>query len=577
MKRTCIAYCILGILLAAPHAWRLLQLGNNYTPFLLEASAATTTSIDETYAYMPQVNRVAHNQPITDSYTLENRQLPSPFLSEWLPAAVLGNIAKLSGSPLALVFVKIFGPVFLIFLLSKIFQQAEFSPALSFISALATVFVPKLFALLPYPSLFSYLSNVELEFQRLFHPMLSWIVIALSIIFLQKALRATWSPFIIFISGIFLGLLFYTYIFAWTWVWYAVGILMLGTIVRRDYKDLRRLIIPIVVGMSIGIPYFQNAARFSAINVSQDFITKSTFPIRQTHFLLIIRYAVLVIFLIATDRKWITYSRRRILLALLLSGMFLPDMSQFILGYNLEADHWIERFLYPLSTSLFILGCGSWLALRSKRCSKLFLGCAALLVSIRLGLVLRFELPRQVLGFQLGGERKTLFEWMNKNIPRDSVVGGLSFVEQTYIAAYTPFYPYLPRGDRTLTTTDETLSRYIFISSQFRVSADYLDRTLSIPPEQVPILDNIPAMDQRAVYPLFDVRFLYDREANYVQRLALREKAKQMLADHPQQIGRLDYLLVGPTERFFAGAGYTTCCQLLYGNDKYELYKYNEF
>ena len=124
-----------------------------------------------------------------------------------------------------------------------------------------------------------------------------------------------------------------------------------------------------------------------------------------------------------------------------------------------------------------------------------------------------------------------------------------------------------------MASTEEVFLRYIFISNLLDVSSTYFDRVLSTPPEGIPLLSGVPEIDQNAFSPLFGIRYLYDREVQYVEHLALRERAKIMITDKLQPIGRLDYILVGPTERAFSNKNFNDCCQLIYENNKYKLYK----
>ncbi|KKS42487.1 MAG: hypothetical protein UV05_C0042G0007 [candidate division CPR1 bacterium GW2011_GWA2_42_17] len=103
---------VLFSLLAIPHLRRWKELGRNYTTLLLDGQGTTQTSFEETYAYASLANRFKFSQPINDVGTFEYRNSASPLISELMPAAIVGTIAKFVDVPAAVILVKIiFTPV----------------------------------------------------------------------------------------------------------------------------------------------------------------------------------------------------------------------------------------------------------------------------------------------------------------------------------------------------------------------------------------------------------------------------------------------------------------------------------
>ena len=574
MRVTIVVFVCL-MLLSAVHVYRFVKLGSNYTTLIISTETGSNTGLEETYAYAPFVNRIKFGQPTNDPYLWEYRSQKSPFISELLPAVVLGWIAKATGVPFSLAVVKIFGPIFLLFLLRQIGILGGINRLVSITAAAAAVFTPMLFSLVPYPAALNYITGAtELEFQRLFHPLLPMIMVSLYIVCAHKALIRKYRWSMILFAGVLLGALFYTYFFAWTLVWVGMGIITIANLNKSQRHNLRRLMGIMFIGLIIGIPYFINAWQFSNSITGQDFLEKSLLPIKEIHAWKMIRYLLLLILVVMIDRDWIKQLTKKLLVALMLSAIILPDLSQILFKVNLESDHWIVRFLYPLSTFVAVLSIGPWLNRRFPAVAAVSMWVLIAIAGIRLTAVFSHQIKQPVDLFQLGSERQQLFAFMKQNLKPGSIIGSLSFTEEVYLAAYTSFYPFIPRWERTIALKAEPMNRLIFLAQQLAVAESYFDDVMPVPLTPINYQD-LPRFDQKALAVVFGIEYLFDRPPYYRHQDLLRQVKDKFRQSIPQP-GKLDYVLISPTDRQFVNWEPKDNCQPLFNNSTYQLYRFND-
>lgn len=539
--------------------------GNCHDLFL---DGETDQSImEEVYAYAPLANRIRNGQSINDPYIYDYRNYSSPFISELFPAMVLGVTAKLFTLPLAFIIVKFLFPTFLIIVWTKIGIEIGFTRLNSFLAACVFVFLPKLFPLFPYHDLISYLTIPFFETERVFHPLFSGLFTSLFIYSLIKLLRHANTTQMV-ITGGFLGILFYTYLFAWTWIFTGLVILAAYLLLTRQQNLFKRLLVVIIIGLTIGIPYFINAINFSQSDLTSNFWEKSVYSVGW-YFPQIFRYLVLAggifIFNCCKQKK----NGLNVFVILIFAGIVLPDLSQVILGINLEADHWLIRFVYPLSSFIFV---GFLLQqLRRRRIFKFLVMIVSISIVVKVGAIFNLNWSHPV-GSNSNLTRSNLYVWMTKNIPENSVIGTLSLREEMYLAVNTPYYPYVPYSFRTLSPIDESLDRYLYLINLFQVRDEFLDNILRLPTSPLPY-PGLPNEDQRIYTYIFGLTFSRD-QFPYPIHQQLVQNIKNRRREAIDQKGKLDYLLVTPTDRFYSEFDLANKCDPVFDSQVYQLYPF---
>jgi hypothetical protein len=179
----------------------------SYTPFTTDTRVSAQTH-DESHLYLPTIQKFAEQKKITfetDIYELRNEKNSYPLLH----TLVLGEISRLLKSvDLTWILFHALCPALiwlcLFFVAFHVTKNSTQAASIAWICALFS-FGPRNSLLLGMDSLVQ-----PLELTRLSQPGFSFLVLAISLILLEKALRAPKISWIV-IAGIFCGLNFYSY------------------------------------------------------------------------------------------------------------------------------------------------------------------------------------------------------------------------------------------------------------------------------------------------------------------------------------------------------------------------------
>lgn len=552
------------ISLSLAHVFRYLRLKQQYTPLIINGPSATQTSWEETYTYATEANRIKNNQPINDPYIYEYRNNPSPLLSELAPSLILGSLAKALSTPVAFVIAKIILLPLTVIIWYLIARQLGYSKLSSAAAALTSVVLQKFFVYLPYISKLNlYLQNGYLEGLRIYFPLVSSFLTALAILFITKAVESQKRLYSV-VSGLILGSLFYTYFFAWTLLWVTLSIFFLS------FK--KRLLI-FAVGLFAAIPYFFNLYSFYQNPAYNDFALRTiSFPITDWNVGIIFRFLGFLLLLTLFGSNWLKNYDKKFLVALYLVAAFIPLASKIILNSDNQTDHWYERFLYPLSTFLLVLFVADLKSLNIKIKNVIFL-TLIFLSFLKLDISIYRELQKPIAGFTLGEPRLDLYNWMENNLQKDSTVASLSFTEQVYLTAYTPFYAYLPQAYKTIAPKREIIDRYVNAAQIFGVDESFIKQSFIMPDEQHQNPNSVVANDGNAYMMLIGIAYHFDPYPYPAHKQTQDEVISKLKLDVPQQ-GKIDYLLFGPLEKENSINLESKKCQLLFNNGVYKLYNY---
>jgi len=565
----------LAVILTLPHIFRYLALGSKYTTLIINGPSATQTSWEETYTYATEANRIKNNQPINDPYIFEYRNKPSPLISELVPSLLLGISAKVLSIPLVFILIKIILIPAVVLIWYLIAREIGYSKIISVASALMGMILQKAFAYLPYANqLYSYQFNNYLEIQRTYFPLISSFLISISILLVIKLLKFEYGPFKKILVGVIFGSLFYTYFFAWTVFWVSLVMLFVTLVFKKQYKILRRLIIPIVTATVIAAPYFLNLLAFSSNSAKQDFILRTiAFPISDWNLPVILRFLILIALLFISSRSWLKVPGKLFLIVFLTSALLLSPLSKLILGADYQSDHWYERFLYPVSTFLFTVLVFDVLS-KFKPKANSFIALILILICLsKVVLVTVSEIGKAKADFRIGSEREDLYRWLLPNIPKDSVVATLSFTESVYLTAYTPYYSYLPQAYKTIAPKQEILDRYVNLTRLFGVSSNFITQSFIMPNEPYQNPNSIVANDGNAYMMLTGILGHFDAFP-YPFHKEIQSQILTKLSQVVPWQGRADYVLFGPLEQENAKNTKLKSCRLLYNNGVYRLFDF---
>src|SRR3989344_2579009 len=543
-------------MLSFPHLYRFLQLGKNYTILFFDNPVATQTNWEETYTYATEANRIKNNQPINDTYIYEYRNEPSPLISELVPSVLLGVPAKVLSIPLVFILAKIFVLPLTIFIWYLIARQIGYSKKASLCAALTSFILQKLFVYIPY------------------FPLISSVITSIIILFILNLLNNNKMKYVLF-AGILLGLLFFTYFFAWSLIWLSLILFLISLKISSWQIHVKKLLAVLAIGLLIGLPYFINTFYFYQNPAHGDFLVRTiSFPITNWNIPIIFRFLALSLIMIAFQKQWFKDPSRRLLLTVYLTAALFPMASMMIFQADNQTDHWYERFLYPLSTFLLVLFISDALGQFNLKIKKIVLLGLILAAVLKVLVVTVKEVQKPIAGFTIGKERTDLYSWMLKTLPKDSVVGSLSFTEEVYLTAYTPFYAYIPQAYKTIAPSNEILKRYANLAQIFNVNEEFIGQVFIMPDEKHKNPQSLVAADGGSFMVLTGTTYIFEKPP-YAGHREVLDKVLSSIDNKTRQQGKLDYLLFGPLERENTDNFSQNKCKSLYSNGVYQLYDFN--
>ena len=442
------------------------KLGSDYNPLVI--SQKSPIARDEAFAYAPFVNYILRgNLFIRDAYVVEYANYPTPYLGETAPSLVFASLAKLSGSVENAFIIGdfIFPPMIflLLYILAGLFIKHKlFALTTAFLTVIARDFI----AVIPYPhETFQYLTFAEgqnylLYFSRSFQPQITFIFFVTAILLLIKLLKNPPNKLVILALGLVFGLLFYTYVFYWTYFLLAFSFVFLYFLIRKNFVEVKSLVAVGFLAFLIGSIYLYNTWQFSQLPIADDFIRKTSLHNLSLP-LTLLRYLT-VAFLFAAIAKLRSHESR-VLFFVLLAGISIAPFSRFIIGQDLETFHYLRRALMPLATvALFVT---IYYLIRSRKTLILLSSLVIFFVFLFLGLRTQVIATEKILSAHpKNRSQEAVFYWLKENTPEDSVVGSLDTTFNSLVPVYTKNYVYFPPTDRTIAPTVEGVERYAILS-----------------------------------------------------------------------------------------------------------------
>ena len=552
---------IVSLIYGLPNIILKFQLKENYNP--LTISATSHVSRDETYAYAPLVKHILEgNFIIKDVYVEEYKDYPTPFVGETVPSLIFAFLSIITGS-IENAFIAgdfIFPPIIflLMYLLVRIFLKNNlYATSVAFLATIARDFI----AVIPYPyATYQYITVVEnqnhfLHFSRAFHPQLTFILFLAAFLSFLKLLNNPSRKVFLAMSGIFFGILFYSYIFYWTYFLFFLIILFLVYAFRKERDILKALAISGVIGLLIASIYLYNIWQFRQLSLYSDFLTKSSLPHLPLP-LTLIRYLLIALFFII-----VTKSRKRpvtTLFIFLLSGVLIAPVSRFILGQDLETFHYLRRALMPLATIAFFI---SIYRLIPNKKVMILLSIVAIAIALQIGFRTQVVFLEKIKNAHTRNQdQEAVFDWLNKNTNKNDVIASLDTTFNYLIPVNTHNKVYFPPADRTIMPTDEGVERYATLANILGIDTLWQKKNL----------DRI--LSYLFIFQTYDQHNKLD--LNSTRKTFAESKIDTAAGQNPEtliQRYRLDYVVVTPQELDLIHP--TIFFRLLYVVNGYQIYK----
>ena len=555
--------------------------GGYYSPLVLNEQAPSFTT-DEANAYAPQVKEMLEgNFWSSDFFIYEYKNYPSPFVISFLPTMFMAGLAKLAGGiDKGFILADFSWPVLSWLVLSYFIYKLTKKAYLAPVGSLLVINLGHYLSYFPFlPSVLKKMVDAwsigaYSHFIRSFHPQISFLMIMIFCLFLYQIQTDQSKKYQPWWLGLSIGALFYTYIYYWT---FAVAWILVLIVINYLYKNklvVNKLLIGLFVGLAMAIPLLNQIWQFQKLAISQSF--NQSFEHLPSVSLKAI--AILMIMMIVS-RLFIKNVKERVFwwtLFLSVIGLFMA-----IHLFNLKVDdpigHWMNRVGYPFSLILILI-----MLIRRVRKKELIL-------SLGLGLSLLLYQTRvhwryfenKVSIFQLESERVEVFNWLNHNTAKESVVLTTSLIDNTYLPIYTHNNVFIPFSILSLTPTDEAEERFLLTYKAMKISEIRIRQMFNLTKDNQQL-----RLKKRFNFDDCGGHYLYYRqfvESDFYNCSVPREYLNQLLVQYQEIDGdleafrnkyRMDYWLWGPNEKQWASVNLDELgWQVVWQNQDYKVIK----
>lgn len=569
-----------SLIFGGGHIFLSLRLKDSYSPILLHPLAPLLAS-DETIAYAPKAREIFDgNLLLTDMYIKEHKKLPSPMISETVPAILMGFLSKITGSinggfiladfilpPLTFLILS-----YIIFLLSRNFHFSLFA-------SLVVLFFSHKLRYLPYiPSLIKILIEQPIkgspsDFLKSFHPQASSPFFYLFILFFLLVLHKNQKYFSL-LTGLFLGLLIYTDIFFSSYAFCFVILFLIWSLVKKNIRLIKKLLFVLFFSGIIVLPYIINLVMFYHLPQAQNLI--NNFQLSQKLPWQLIFLCLFFAFLssLLKPKKISIF-----FLIFFVTGLTLL-ITTYLLKFNINdtPDHLAIRAIYPLGLLVFLLFSLPYLPCRKK--SLVWIVLSLILLVYESVCNYHYFLNNDKF-FIMPAEEREVFSWLNNYTPKESVVLTASFTYNLLIPALSHNNVFLPFSQYSLASEEEAFKRFFILYKWLDISDLRIKEMFTQTPTQKKLTKiKRYAYDDCARFFLYSFRYgghnyKCDIPAGNLEQIVHNYQSFNLNPQSPFQNYEADYLLFGPYEKKWANISLKRMpfLKLIKQNKDYQLYQ----
>ncbi|PIR57099.1 MAG: hypothetical protein COU72_02740 [Parcubacteria group bacterium CG10_big_fil_rev_8_21_14_0_10_41_35] len=427
---------------------------SRYTPLALNQSSPSV-AVDETIFYASRAREILDGHWwLNDVGIVEYKNTPSPFVGETVPAVILAGLSRLGGGvDSGFMLADFIFPGMVFILLSLLLRRLTDKPYLSLAGALAVMISYHYLASFPFlPSVLKQIIQVfnlgsYSHLIRSSHPQISLVIFLVWVSAYFKNKNYLWL-------GGLLGLLTYTHLFYWSFAfaWTVVGLSL--ALISREPQRAKTLGLSLVIGLALGLLYWLNLCWFYQLPQRPDFILNSWlatgWPFKSIALiLLMLGLAKITVKNKILSQFWLSFFS---------TSLIIVTGSQILgLGFDDPIGHWLLRVIYPLTA---VFGFNLLFNYLKRDNRYLALGLTLLLLGYQARLHWQY-FKNQAPAFMIESERLELFDWLNKNTAKDSVVITAGLTDNLYLPVYTHNNVFIPQSQLTLAPTAEAESRFL--------------------------------------------------------------------------------------------------------------------
>lgn len=402
--------------------------------------------------------------------------------------------------------------------------------------------------------------------------------------------------------GVAAGLLLYVYLYYWLFSVTLLGLLFFyGPLAKKD-QPIRPWLYPIALIGLLAIPYILNFLVFRQLPQASELIARVGFESGFGFRLSVWPDYLAYIFFGAC--AVLVFQKRNPMLAVFfiasLIAMVLMWNLQLFVGWNIQPDHWPKAFGLPLfiliATLIAEVVRVSKDMFPDKRVALLFLCVWVLLAAGLIGKkvlnaavfihpgndwISDYSFPRPII---------ESWDWLNKNVPKESVVVTPSYITGSYLTGNTSLNPYLP-GYNSIAPTRVYEDRFLAMHKLFGTSPERLRQLLvyhTEPQAACPGPCNVHTALNIAKAPSFLYAQIYNTAMSKFDALTVEKVSyaipQEKIDDLLTRYAKLklswadfsgDYVYVGPWERELSPAEFSGNSNLeeVYKKDGIEIYR----
>ncbi len=415
-----------------------------------------------------------------------------PYLALGLPAAMFGMSVKEILIVSDFIFPAI-GFIFLYLLMRKVFKiRKDLSLLTSLLITIFQTFTGFVLGIISFNSIDFTRAVDALGQSKIYAPEFVIIPFLLSIITLYYSFKTPgyFYPTLTIILGV---ILVYSYIFYSTFFWLTF-VLMSLYILYANKNDimphLKKILFIFIPAAILSIPWVLEFLAFRNLEAYSEIMLRAGLETGRFIHLPLIWAGISVVFLIVTytlmHRKdkfkfWFTAS-------MLISTILLSNM-QIITGFNIQPFHWtyrISEMLYFILAAYILqegykylkhhheIGALTWLG-------KIVKPIFGFITNKRIVVILIIFFTIYGFGYSIAAANNTkdiysfeqseleLYDWLNQNTPKDSVILTLSVDQNVKITTYTHNNIYLAGGLFSTWTSNEIQDRIAFLHNIYHV------------------------------------------------------------------------------------------------------------
>jgi len=488
----------------------------------------------ETY-YLSRIREVYDGYPGLGSvYLWEGKNLP--YAQPPLPEIIIALTGKFFG--VGAVVMNILAKFFLGFLLSLIiyfFVLELFSDKrLALLSVLFILLASALTSLPDIRSVFSLeIKNMEfLRYARPVNPSLSSVFMFGYLLSFLRLTKGRDEKLNMAICSILLGLSFYVYVFTWTYIFLTNAVFCLWHLYRKNYGAVKRIFFISFVAVMIALPYFyfgyvlSQHPWYGPLWERYGFFESHKPILSKLGFLGLLSFVFSYHSFTALKRDRERFPEANPYLGLMFLSALLVINQQVITGLYIANDHYHWYVVTPLAGLLILVSFYYYverrLGERARDIMLVILSCLFLFTGFIVQNKSYFSQRNTFLRQQ---RMASVFQWLNNNAPKDSVVFASEELS-SLIPAYTSSNVYYSLYSVAYLTPPERLKHNYFLQILVRgVSGkDVLSYLLE-------------HKDSTAVY-LFNLKYRYSNGCSS----CFPEEINEELAREYSEFSRKDFL-----------------------------------